>query len=140
MITELKVLQMQEEIQMFIKKLNSGGCIHFAYFFSQALRLKHISHKICFMDYEPISLSYQNFDAVSHVMVFIPNIGYIDGYNLYVNKNAYLNHYNEPFTATVKLSLTKLEIFRTECSWNHAYNKRQNKQLSKIISNHVRSW
>lgn len=140
MITTEQVFEMQSEILASINHINNGGCIHFAYFFSRALKAAKIPHKVCFFNYDPISLGYLSFESVSHVMIYIPNIGYIDGYHTYKSRKDYFKKYDEQYQKIVNISLVKLNYFRRTKSWNHTYPTRQNSLLSKIVNKHVQSW
>jgi len=138
MITEETIKEMQSKIRTSIRHLNAGGCIHFAYFFSKALKSQGIGHSIFLCNQEPIDISYDYFESVSHVLVHIPKIGYIDGYDLYSTKKSYLNRYDdEVYHRHYKFSDRKLDKFRNNYRWNPAYSKRQNTKLDKIIKQYI---
>lgn len=128
-----KILKMQDEIQENIENLNSGGCIHFAKYFSDHLTSLGISHKIFFGNYwrrEVISLD--PFTPVSHVMVYINNIGYVDGYKIL--KYAKLKYRSNKL---VEMRLQDKEIL-SHRDWNNRYQKYQNKLLQQIIKKHIK--
>lgn len=129
---------MQKDIKKSIALLNNGGCIHFAYYFSMALKKANIEHKIWLSNEDPIDIRYDYFNPVAHVMVFIPEIGYIDGYNLYSTKKSYSSLWSgEKYSNHFKLSSVKLDKLRNNYIWNYCYQKTQNSKLEKIIQKHV---
>lgn len=124
------VKNIQEKLKQKVDSLNSGGCIHFAYYFSDVLTVLGIDHKVYYFNKSwdgPVSRSYRDFEAVSHVMVYIDDIGYIDGYktlSLKEVKNVY------SYKSTHKFDLHRL---RSKYPWNYTYNKRQNSKVKNVI-------
>lgn len=132
---------MQVNISKSINYLNNGGCIHFAYYFSKALKSAGIPYKILLTNEEPIDIRYDYFDPVSHVMVQIPGIGYIDGYDFYPEKDNYSDQWmEERYSRHFLLSPIKMNKLRLNYTWNQAYRLSQNDKLEKIINRHVKKW
>ncbi len=138
MVTLDEILAMQADINKNIRKLNSGGCIHFAYYCSKALKTADIPHKILFCNQYPVSIKYDSFSSVSHVLVHIIGLGYIDGYDFYDTKRDYLDRwYDEKYASSYSLSIRKLDNFRNNYRWNPQYKVRQNLKLERIINKHI---
>lgn len=138
MITKELIYNMQAEIEKKIHCLNNGGCIHFAYYFSKALKLANVPHKIVLANQEPIDVRYEYFESVSHVMVYIPEIGYIDGYELFPTKRSYFDLWDdERYKRHLHLSNKKLNNLRNNYRWNPMYSRDQNMKLEKIIQKHI---
>jgi len=134
--------KMQEDIKKSIKHLNNGGCIHFAYYFCEALKKHNIPYQVFLSSWEPIDITYKYFESTSHVMVYLSDIGYIDGYDLYPTKQSYNVWYDdERYTRQVYLSIRKLNAFRgRKYCWNPTYPTEQNRKLMTIINRHVTKW
>lgn len=127
---EQSIRELQRQVRNEIEYINSGGCIHFAYYFSKKLTKLGVDHKIYFTDYEPIYLNYDNYQASSHVMVYIPKIGYIDGYELHKTRKTIGREY---YSVRTKISTKKLDNFRNCYCWNPTYDTDQNKKLESLI-------
>lgn len=138
MVTKEVIFEMQAQIRRSIRCLNNGGCIHFAYYFSAALKTANVPHTIVLTNEDPIDLRYQHFQSVSHVMVHIPEIGYLDGYDYYPTERSYFGTWDiERYRRHVKLSNKKLNNFRNNYTWNPSYSRAQNVQLEKIIRKYI---
>jgi hypothetical protein len=138
MITEELVYKMQVDIRKSIHSLNNGGCIHFAYYFSKALKSVNIPHRILLTNQEPIDIRYDYFEPVSHVLVYIPGIGYIDGYELFPTQVSYFDQWsNERYQRHFNLTNKKLNNLRNDYQWNRNYSISQNRRLEKIIQKHI---
>lgn len=130
-----QIFNLQKDIEKHIDCINEGGCVHFAYYFSKKLSLLKIINHIVFLDKNhPIKISYRDFEAFNHAMVFIPDIGYIDGRKTaedikdlgYIYKRS-------------KISLVKLDNFRNmRGMWSSDYDVKQNYLLQKLIDEHIR--
>jgi len=132
---------MQVNIKKSIRCLNNGGCIHFAYYFSKALKSANIPYKILLSNGDPIDIRYDFFDPVSHVLVQILGVGYIDGYDFYPEKGDYCDQFEEErYGRHYTMSLIKLNKLRSNYSWNQLYHTSQNTQLEEIINRHVKRW
>ena len=109
---ETNIESLQDKISRSIRDINEGGCIHFAYYFSKRLAELKIFHKILFVDIDPIDLTYNGFVPVNHVLVWIPEIGYVDGVVTHSSLESVIgfNHYRH-----LKPGLTKLDNFRKNC-------------------------
>lgn len=130
----LKIKELQKVINSKIEGLNNGGCIHFAYYFSKRLTELKIPHKIFFTDNaKPIDLRLKQFQAVWHVMIYIKDIGYIDGYKI-INRKL-IGFERCRFYKHSNPSNNKLDTFRNNGEWNYRYDKSQNTKLSSIINN-----
>lgn len=122
---------MQSEIIDNIDNLNSGGCIHFAYYCSKRLTQLKIKHKVLFASFNSkIKYTYDDFESVSHVMVYIPRVGYFDGYKF--EKDVKSNY------KYLKFLDLNLNILRNEYPWNDFYNTKQNRKLETIINNYIK--
>ena len=129
-----QVSGLQKEIRKSIDALNSGGCINFAYYFSKKLRELNIDHKVVFTDYDKINFTYKKFVAVSHVLIYIDNIGWIDGEETYTNDS-----FKKTYARQLKkISLVKLNNLRSyKYGWNVWYERSQNAKLEKLINKHI---
>lgn len=128
---ELSCIQsLQRKISKKIHCLNSGGCVHFAYYFSKKLRDLEIEHKIVYLDDQEISLVKSEFEPVNHVCIYIPHVGYIDGYKTLKKIPAHLKY------KKFSVDTTKVNYFRLSYSWNSSYELRQNDLLEEIINEH----
>ena len=82
------IKEMQEKIKNNIPAINCGGCIHFAFYFSEKLKSLNIPYKIYCFNSEPIGRrTYNTFRPVDHVVVYIERIGYIDGKKIIKSKS-----------------------------------------------------
>lgn len=134
MLTTEIISNMQIDIKKSIKNINYGGCIQFAYYFSKALKKLGIQYRIVFLDYFTIpELTYDNFTPVHHVMVYIPEIGYIDGEETSIKAK----EFSSQFYRSALMSSKKLDYFRTNFRWSRKYDLTQNSKLEKIISKHI---
>ena len=134
MTLEEKIHNLQDKISEEICLINCGGCIHFAYYFSRRLKELNIEHKIAFMDDYNIRLEYKNFEPVRHVMVYIPNIGLIDGTSI-KKKNSFVR--GTYYFKITDCSLKKLDNFRRLFKWNFQYDQKNNEKLDKLIKKFI---
>ena len=125
-----KIKNLQSDICNQIDSINCGGCIHFAYYLSKQLTALKVEHTILFVNYSPIYLMYSKFNPVSHVAVYVPEIGYIDGEEIFTN----IRH---PYKAVRKVSLKKLDHFRNNFEWNSWYDTDQNFRLEHLIQKNL---
>lgn len=131
---EKSIKAIQKDIKKHISYVNSGGCVHFAYYSSKRLTELKIKHSITFLDRDNISLSYSKFDSVAHIMVYVPGIGFVDG--IRTQRKPSRRYYRRK---TAKVSLKKLDSFRSEAdNWNPTYNTCQNDLLESIINDHLK--
>lgn len=130
MLTKEHILSLQKKIKKQIEYINNGGCPHFAYYFSKKLIELKIPHKIVFLNDSEISLSKDKFSPCAHVCIYIPTIGYIDGYYIEGPRC------KKGFITKFSTNTTKLGYFRSVHGWNPRYNKNQNSQLEKLINEH----
>lgn len=123
-----------EELQQYlikkVKYLNCGGCIRFAYYFSEYLTYNNIQHKIVFASPKKINfnLKHRNKLMIYHVLVYIPTIGYIDGHD--TRSYADLDYY---FIKQRKLKLEQLAKWMTKKKWNNDYKLFHDKTILRAI-------
>lgn len=124
---------MQKKIQKTIPRLNSGGCIYFANYFSKALDRLNIPNQVYFVYKKgEDSLSLKNFCGVTHVVVYIKGIGFVDGYRTYTDMKQLKEYYFNLFNVKkVRINLDKIVDRKY---WNPKYNTDYNTKLSKIIA------
>ena len=127
-----KIAKLQKEIRNKISRINHGGCIHFAYYFSKRLRELGIEHKVVFNNHSPIDLRYDWFDPCYHVCVYVDGIGYIDGL-----ETGSIPWGPTDYIRRANVSLKKLDYFRKELEWNDLYDTRQNKTVEKLIKKFI---
>lgn len=127
---------MQEEIRSEIQCLNDGGCATFAYFLSKNLKKLNIPHQITLCDdnEEYVDGGFEGFYEVLHVLVYIPGIGYIDGYKTRSKSNL-LEDYKE--IKTDFYDLWDLEHYAFNGEWNYVYDTDQNDLLESIIDEYI---
>lgn len=128
--------KMQDKIHEKIFYLNNGGCAKFAYYLSVELTNLGIPHKISLCDSFPEHLN-EGFDGtyeVSHVLVYIPKIGYIDGY-----KTRTLQQLKQNYNCvnSRKYNLDKLKEYAFKGNWNYSYDTSQNTELVSIIKQYI---
>lgn len=112
--------RIQRELSWNLEELNSGGCIHFAYYFSNALSLLDIPHKIFLCnrkEYGKVYRTYQDFMSVSHVLVYIDGIGFIDGH-----KCTSLKEVKREYAYRISSFKMDLDRLRREYEWNWMYD------------------
>ncbi len=125
---------MQWEIIKDIHQVNAGGCAVFAYYFSKILTDLKIPHKITICDCEDnIDDAFNGDWAASHLLVYIPGIGHIDGYKSYSKLD--LEYAYSSFESRY-YNLDALKCYAFEETWNPSYDRKQNKKLLKIILKH----
>lgn len=128
--------EMQITIKNSIEYLNYGGCAKFAYYLSEELTRLGIFHKISLCDRFPECLykGFNNEYEVEHVLVYIPKIGYIDGYETR-NLKQLKQRYN--YVNSKKYNLNKLKEYAFEGDWNSFYKTSQNSLLKRIIKLYI---
>lgn len=128
--------EMQITIKNSIEYLNYGGCAKFAYYLSVELTKLGIFHKISLCDRFPkyIDEGFNNKYEVEHVLVYIPKIGYIDGYKTR-NLKQLKQRYN--YVSSKKYNLDKLKEYAFEGDWNSFYETSQNSSLKRIIKLYI---
>lgn len=117
---------LQYRISDEIENLNYGGCIHFAYYLSKKLKSLNIDHKITLLDHCKAFITKDKFreNGVSHVMIFIPEIGFVDGYRTYEgNPPYYYKNYKQ----------ISFAVRHYDWIWNPSYDTSQNNRLRQII-------
>ncbi len=131
---EKYLIKIQKELLNKVPDLNWGGCIQFAYYFSNTLNLLNIPHKVllCNKPCDGIpGRSYCKFRAVSHVILYVEGIGYFDGHKI-MSKEYLRETYS--FIRTTKLDLN---LLRTNYEWNDWYNISDNKIIINTIKKYL---
>ena len=120
-----RIENIQRNLYLNVPNLNSGGCIQFAYFFSKKLESLGVPHRVYYMDdYTELTLAER--ETCAHVVVYIHNIGYIDGYETFKNfKDSHFRY---------KAVRTDIDKTRKSKRWNTFYNKKKyNSVVKKTI-------
>lgn len=122
-----------ELMQIVLKKeipdLNKGGCIHFAYYFTNVLKKLNIPYKVYGFNTIKIGKTYNTFEAVDHIVVYLDGIGYLDGHK-FLSKN--------PYRYQRHIKLKNLDKLRSSYyNWNYEYDIRLNPKLEKIINKYI---
>ena len=123
-----KLKELQSEINRSITGVNSGGCIHFAYFMSNRLTELNIEHKIYFFDYD-LPEQFSEHELCNHVMIYIRGIGFFDGLQTYSSIKSAKNKHG----FSVSDREENLAQLRKIEGWNEEYNRYQNFKLRKLI-------
>jgi hypothetical protein len=129
---EMQIETLQYNIRNRIKYINSGGCIHFAYYFSKRLKELGIAHKVLFTDWCRIDITKHCSDGAAHVMIYLESIGYVDGMKTGWSKNS-----DERYYRCVNTTLRKLNMLRNKQMWNTCYDKSQNRLVEKLINTYI---
>lgn len=130
-VLQSQIKKVQDGIYSKVYNINQGGCIHFAYYLSKRLNKLKIPHKVFFGNYSRIDLRYEYFESVSHVMIYIDGIGYIDGTDILVTSPYH------SYKRCVKVSEKKLNTMRNYYEWNNWYDLKQNSTVSKLINKYI---
>ena len=127
-MTKKQIKEMQKHISF---NVNNGGCIHFAYFFSNALTKLNVEHSIIFTNsWEELTEP----KACTHVGVYIKNIGVIDSkdidsYAKFISNQSYLKENPD------EINFNKI---RNSRDWNKSYNRYKNASLNFIIKKYIK--
>lgn len=125
-----KIENLQSIINTKIIHLNYGGCIHFAYFLSNALKKININHKIVFTSsWEDLQVP----QDCGHVGVFIPNIGVIDSEEILT-----MECFNYKYKLVKPVGSFNFNHVRHNFDWNKDYNRKQNRKMNEIIKEHIK--
>lgn len=124
------ICALQEELSRRVGYINSGGCVHFAYFLSERLTELGVEHKIGYHNYNKIDMRYRNMTSINHVTVYIDGIGFVDG-------DETMNKVYSRYKRVEKTSLKKLNFYRQNCDWNPCYDTRQNMVVRNLINKHI---
>ena len=128
-----KINKLQKKISKEIDCINSGGCIHFAYYFSKRLRELRIEHSVAFRHPSQFDLTYAGYFPSEHVAIYIEGIGYIDG-------ESTVQDFKEDYyivRVSRSISLKKLNYFRNEYEWNDWYDTKQNRKVEQLINKYI---
>ena len=129
-------------IQSSIKneRINSGGCIHFAYYLSEELKKHNVDHKIIAVDSDENAVETANWYAFSHVMIWVSNIGYVDAERTYKTKKQMMSKWNKRYYFNISDKIDLNEIRNIKYIWNSFYDKRYNSILSQVIKNKFKAY
>ena len=135
---QLVIEEITKKISARIPYINSGGCIHFAYFLSLELSKRNIKHDIAVIDRYYSQDEYKTYKSkirncgCSHVYIKIDNFGLIDGEGITTFETIKTRYFPGDFTAYY--SLSEINYLRQiPDSWNDLYNRKNNRLLSQII-------
>ena len=134
----MNILEVIQNIQKQISnpQINNGGCIHFAYYLSKALKRYGFEHKVIAIErsydacYLKELLKYQ--EGCMHIVVYIKGIGYVDATNIYSKLSEYAKFEIVSISIPRDYDLNKLRNNRH--IWNSCYNKSYNYNLKSIIT------
>lgn len=117
---------LQCRISEEIEDLNYGGCIHFAYYLSKKLKSLKIEHKIALLDHSKTYITKNMFNqrGINHVMIFIPEIGFVDGYKTYEGTPPYYYKNYKQLSFAIR---------KNRYVWNPTYDITQNPRVRQII-------
>jgi len=117
-----------------VPHINSGGCVHFAYFLSQKLTKFGYAHQIVVINHtwENDPIESLPFDGCSHMVVFIPKIGYIDAEETYqkISDMPYRSVQSGILPKNYKLN----PVRHNKRIWNNWYNRKYNRLIQKTIT------
>lgn len=135
MILSSQLKKLHKDVNKYIHYINSGGCGYFAKFLSQRLTYLNIKHSIVFLDrLNPVTLSYNKFNGIYHVMILIPKVGYIDGEKVIKNSKKINYAYRKTGVPFRKLS----NFVDMREYWNDMYDTSQNYLLKTLIDDNIR--
>lgn len=121
------IKNIQKDLREKVISLNSGGCVHFAYFLSRKLNSLGIKNYIIFEGTRDKN------DSCSHALVKIEgHPGYIDGYKTSNYCNSY--HYKHKNYSDIN------RLRKNKMLWNCIYNIKNNSLVSKIINKHFNGY
>lgn len=126
--------KLNKDIKKHTNSINRGGCVHFAYFLSKKLRSLKIEHSIVFGSWEPIP-GVKHLNTVTHIMVHIEGIGYIDGTDIFKKVSSKYKYVKIVKAAT--LPLKKFERYCWIYGWNPQYNTDQNVLVANFIDTYI---
>jgi len=133
----IEVIKDIQNVTCKINDINRGGCVHFAYYLSNALKRHGYDHKLVLLNiWQKVNLNLFNNEGCSHIVVYIKEIGYIDAKIIHKSYLDFykLNYYNNNI---YKYSLPKnysLEEIRNAKFWNNTYDRRYNKFIERTIN------
>lgn len=122
--------KIQEELKHHIPYLNHGGCIHFAYYFSNVLDLLNIDYKIYALNCDTIGRTYNTFAPVNHIVVFIDGIGFVDGHVTEVNPR---------YKCKCQIKLNP-NVLRKQYRWNNYYDIEDNKVIKEVLKKYFNDY
>ena len=124
-----RIGEMQSDISERIASINYGGCIHFAHYFSKKLEELGVPHEICYAStWNDMSKA----ESCSHVMIEIPEIGFVDGLEI-ADKEAVEKEYKSYI-----YSGDNTDGVRNMSGWNDDYDRSQNTHLEQLINKHIK--
>ena len=124
-----QIEEMQSDISEQIESINFGGCVHFAHYFSKKLEELGVPYEICYAStWNDMSKA----ESCSHVMVEIPEIGFVDGIEI-ADKEAMEKEYKSHI-----YSGDSTDKVRNMSGWNKEYDRNQNIHLEQLINKHIK--
>lgn len=137
---EKNIITLQKEISEKIRYINSGGCIHFAYYMAKKLEKLNIPYNIIFIDMISMVTSLDCFKAVDHVVVYVKGIGFFDGTVLWKNKSEFIARYDGYYITTVSnIRSDDLKVLTDyNFGWNKLYKIENNILLEQLIDKHLK--
>ncbi len=137
---EKNIIALQKEIFEKIRYINSGGCIHFAYYMAKKLEKLNIPYNIIFIDMTSIVTNLDCFKAVDHVVVYVKEIGFFDGTDLWKNKSEFIARYDGYYITTVSnIRSDDLKVLTDyNFGWNKLYKIENNILLEQLIDKHLK--
>ena len=137
---EKNIIALQKEIFEKIRYINSGGCIHFAYYMAKKLEKLNIPYNIIFIDMTSIVTNLDCFKAVDHVVVYVKGIGFFDGTDLWKNKSEFIARYDGYYITTVSnIRSDDLKVLTDyNFGWNKLYKIENNILLEQLIDKHLK--
>lgn len=118
--------------------LNSGGCVHFAYYLSKKLQELNIKHSLhCFMYTYEDSLDILD-SGCRHIVVNIPEVGIIDGHNTFQTMDNFGYFMSKVIDFPKSINLNKLR--NTKYLWNSTYSVKYNQIISRVINSNFKNF
>ena len=129
-----------KEIQSSFKynDINCGGCIHFAYYLSEKLKSLNIEHEVVGLFSHGDSMEDLFFGGCTHVVVYVPRLGYIDSKTVRTEIRSYSFLSVRKITFPKDLDLNALRNSRN--AWNTVYNLGYNSTISRVINSHFKNF
>lgn len=133
---QISLEQLQDHLYKKVPRLNHGGCIRFAYYFSKYLTQHNVYHKITFVsnDHEmTFNTKARNSISIYHVLVYIPKLGYIDGHASYTYDELVADYH---YIKSRKLTLKQLSVWMNDRPdrWNPSYKLFNDTKITKAIN------
>lgn len=127
----MKLVDVIKDIQLSLhySSINSGGCIHFAYYLSKQLTERKIKHRVVGLVHSHLDLSGVQEIGCKHVVIYIPRIGYVDSESIRKTTSEFPYFYFKAMILDIDL-----DLFRNKKVWNRTYKKSYNSTISRVIN------